>query len=285
MRYVAAIDLGQVHDPTALAVLEVTGRGRNCRFDVRHLERHLGEPYTEIAAGVKALTSKLAKLGETSVAFDQTGVGRAVGDIFRGASFGVPLYGVSITSGDSVTRDGCDYRVPKRDLVSTLQIVLQNDRLRIAKALPLSGLVVRELLNFKVKVTAGANEIFEAQRAGEHDDFVLALAIGCWLAEGRMGDMAVLDLYDNKHKAAHDAGFYRSLEVNSTPGPTFGWKRESCGIKDCEFRLRKPEEPATKAEPGPAPPSPAIPTAAPKAEPAKVDRSASVTDPSYWAKG
>jgi phage FluMu gp28-like protein len=181
--YVVGVDLGQTHDPTAIVVAEVVGRGKEARFDLRHLERILQKPYTFVAERVKVLSDRLAKAGEVIVGFDQTGVGRAVADILRGAELGVPLYGISITAGDAVTCEGSEYHVPKRDLVAVLQVALQNDRVRIAKGLPLAELLVRELLNFRVKVTAGANETFEAWRAGDHDDFVLATAIAVWLAE------------------------------------------------------------------------------------------------------
>ena len=39
----------------------------------------------------------------------------------------------------------------------------------------------QELLNFRVKITANANETFNA-REGTHDDLVLAVALPIWLA-------------------------------------------------------------------------------------------------------
>jgi hypothetical protein len=40
-----------------------------------------------------------------------------------------------------------------------------------------------ELQNFRVKITAAANETFEAWRERDHDDLVLALALAAWHAE------------------------------------------------------------------------------------------------------
>lgn len=180
-RFIVGIDLGQTHDPTAIVVAEVIGRGKEARFDVRHLERILGQPYTFVSERVKRLTKGLAKANEVAVGFDQTGVGRAVADILRNADLCVPLHGITITAGDAVATEGNEHRVPKKDLVAELQVILQNGRLRIAKSLPLAGLLTRELLNFKVRVTTAANEVFEASRADDHDDFVLALAVAVWL--------------------------------------------------------------------------------------------------------
>jgi len=52
--------------------------------------------------------------------------------------------------------------VPKKELVTCLQLLLQNRRLHIARSLPEATALVRELQLFQVKITAGANETFLA---------------------------------------------------------------------------------------------------------------------------
>jgi hypothetical protein len=42
---------------------------------------------------------------------------------------------------------------------------------------------VQELLAFRVKVAASANETFEAWRERDHDDLVLAVAVAAWTGE------------------------------------------------------------------------------------------------------
>ncbi len=204
LQFILGVDLGQTNDPTAIVAVEVSGKGSESRFDVRHLERHLGKPYTFIVERVKALTERLEKQGDVTIGFDQTGVGRAVADMLRAAGISAPLYGVSITSGEAVTSEGNDSRVPKKDLVSVLQVAFQNGRIRIAKALALAEAMTRELLNFKVKVTAAANETFEAWRAGDHDDFVIALAIAVWLHGRGRGD-GLFQWYEAKNEAQRRA--------------------------------------------------------------------------------
>ena len=78
-----------------------------------------------------------------------------------------PLVAVTITGGDTASRDGRDHRVPKRDLVSTLQVELQNDRLKIAERLPLSEVLVREMRAFRAKISiATGHDSYEAWREG-----------------------------------------------------------------------------------------------------------------------
>jgi hypothetical protein len=44
---------------------------------------------------------------------------------------------VTLVAGDHAAHDGSDYRVPKKDIVSVTQVLLQTGRLKIARALPL----------------------------------------------------------------------------------------------------------------------------------------------------
>jgi hypothetical protein len=72
--------------------------------------------------------------------------------------------------------------VPKKELVSDLQVLLQSRRQRMAPPLPDAPTFVRKLLNFKMQVTA-ANQAVESWREAPHDDRVLAAATAVWLGE------------------------------------------------------------------------------------------------------
>jgi hypothetical protein len=88
-----------------------------------------------------------------------------------------------ITSGDRETRDGGYYRVPKRDLIVQLQVLLQCEALRIAAGLELASTLVGELREMRVKVTPAGNEQYGVWREGKHDDLVFAVALACWAAK------------------------------------------------------------------------------------------------------
>src|SRR5262249_10517692 len=107
---------------------------------------------------------------------------RAVVDMLRqSAGWIIP---VTITGGHAVTRaDDGSFHVPKKELVTSLQVVMQAHRLQIARGLPDAAALVRELQQFQVKITAAANETFGVWRDGQHDDLVLAVALACWWAE------------------------------------------------------------------------------------------------------
>ena len=94
---------------------------------------------------------------------------------------------ITITGGNAVTVGGGGFHVPKRDLVTTLQVLFQSGRLKVAGRLPPgAAALIEELLNFKVKINVKtAHDSYEAWREGVHDDLVLAAALACWYGEKR----------------------------------------------------------------------------------------------------
>ena len=210
--YVVGLDLGQARDYTALAVVErrlvgtgerrkvgerttVMGRTRPletvavmeeamvAHYDVSHLERlPLGTAYPAVAARAGAVLAALRGVGASAeLVVDATGVGRPVVDLLRAA--GLAPTAVTIAGGEAATREAGGYRVPKRDLVGALQVLLQQERLHVAQGLPEAATLVPELLDFRVKLSDAGHDSYAAWREGSHDDLVLAVALAVWRAE------------------------------------------------------------------------------------------------------
>lgn len=194
MSFIVGLDVGQAADYTALGVIErecrPTGRKdpeRGEAFDdhytVIHMERPaLKTPYPEIIREVKKTLRHPRLLGNSELVVDATGVGRPVVDMLREA--GCEPRPVTITGGQQVNVGPDGYwHVPKRVLVSALAIALQTGRLHIRSKLALAEVLSREMLAFKVKINAHANESYEAWREGDHDDLVLSVALAVWWGE------------------------------------------------------------------------------------------------------
>jgi hypothetical protein len=188
--YLCGLDLGQAQDYTALAIAEKvwkphpSGDGRQeAHYVVGHLHRWpLKTPYPDIVADLARLVSHWWLSG-SALGVDQTGVGKAVVDLLRREQLEASLRPILITAGHQIIRgDDGAWHVPKKELVSCVQVLLQTRRLRVA-AVPERDTLVNELLDFKVKITAAANETYESWREREHDDLVFAVAMACWLGE------------------------------------------------------------------------------------------------------
>jgi hypothetical protein len=197
-RYVLGLDLAQPQDYTALALIEwqlspPPGSGAYVtppHYNVRTLSRWpMGTSYRDIIAALTAFlrTPPLDKAVPTLV-IDDTAVGLPVARmVFEGlarAQLNGACCGVTITDGHDVQHHAsARWHVPKKVLVSTLQVLLQARRLLVAAALPEAQTLLKELQAFRSKVTAVRTETLESWREREYDDLVFAVAIACWWAE------------------------------------------------------------------------------------------------------
>jgi hypothetical protein len=188
--YFTGLDLGQSQDFTAIAILEkfwpaqLASDEPLSHYEARHLERFpLGTSYTQVCARLARLFEGTALAG-SRLAIDQTGVGRPVVDMLRRSGINAEIRPITITGGHKATlTPEAGWLVPKKELVSTLQVVLQARRIKVAPALSEAKTLVNELMNFRVKITPACHETFGAWREGLHDDLVLAVAIAVWEGE------------------------------------------------------------------------------------------------------
>jgi len=191
--FLVGLDLGQKGDYTAIAVVErwvqalggfdpVTYEARTAkRLDVRHLERlPLGTSYPEVVKRVCEVVRTPQLLGNCVLAVDATAVGPPVVDRLRRAPLDCTMLVVTITGGGRQVRGPGGWSVPKRDLVTGLQVLLDEEELRIPKAIGMGPTLVAEMMSMQVKVTEGGHDAHGGFRSGEHDDLVLALGLACW---------------------------------------------------------------------------------------------------------
>lgn len=201
--YVAGLDLGQTTDPSALCIIEIDGTPVQLpyegevlglpstewlytkilpvrRFYVRHVERFkLDLKYTDIISMVRQRMAGVPR--PWYLAVDKTGVGAGVIEMMAAMN---PI-AIMITAGSTITMTegliggNCGWNVPKRDLIASAQVAMQNRVMKFAET-PYKEAIVKELQNFKMKLTKAGSDTYEAWRESDHDDLVLALSIGCW---------------------------------------------------------------------------------------------------------
>ncbi len=191
------IDIGQKHDPTALAVVEVV-QGAPAAFAVRHLERlPLGLSYPDVATRLGQVVGNLhararadylartpapywpgevwADQAQVAVYVDATGVGQPVVDLL--ARQGVAVTACYFTYGDRYSAEVGRISIGKAWLVSRLQVLLQEGRLHLPARLAEAAALTQELLDYEMRVDQDANEKYGAFRTGAHDDLVTAVGL------------------------------------------------------------------------------------------------------------
>lgn len=195
--FIAGVDLGQSQDPTALVVLRhtrtpletwtVNDKARTTkqdieeRFDCVYAERvKLGTSYPDVVAYVREVLNRPPLRDRCYLVIDESGVGRAVGDMFSDA--GLRAVRVSITAGNEVTKqDQLRWSVAKSLLISSVDAKLHSGELRFAAELTEAHALADELKDFRRHLTSAGRATYQA-RTGKHDDLVLAVAIALWWA-------------------------------------------------------------------------------------------------------
>ena len=154
---------------------------KNVALRLRYLERMpLWTSFPDVVERAAAVTRSAVVDGGCELVVDATGVGAPVVDMLRRARLMSHMSAVKITGGWRESQSHGYYHVPKRDLITGLQLALQGGVLQIAAGLPHRETLMEEMAAMQVRVTAAGNEQFGAWREKENDDMVLAVSMSCW---------------------------------------------------------------------------------------------------------
>ena len=185
--YAIGVDLGQLHDHSAIAILESVELVHDTRDPVtyerrreqltrlRHLHRvKLGTSYPDVVSVVKEITQSPALDGRCTVVVDGTGVGVPVVDLLKRAGMRARVVPVTITSGDRENSNGGSFRVPRRDLIAGLQVLFEDKKFEIPRSLANTKSLIDELALLRGNLSTTG-----------HDDLVFALSLAWWWTRKR----------------------------------------------------------------------------------------------------
>ena len=183
--YVMGLDLGQPGEPTGFAVLEwpaTDDPNPEMAYHLRHLQRF--PPGASFQTILDAVADRAGQppLKGAPVVVDVTAVGHQI--VSRLHKTIQRAYPVVIGAGHTAQWvEHIGRMVPKKELVTALQLALQARRLKVAPDLPDADLLTSELAAFRLrKVTLAETEAPE-WRVGSNDDLVFAVALACWWAD------------------------------------------------------------------------------------------------------
>lgn len=180
--YMISLDPAQLHDYSALAVIEKEGS----TYRIVSLTRRQRLPYTEIVAWAQKvyLNPKFREDVAHAPAFllDVGGVGRAIADMFTAVK--VPVTAIQLTGGETETKDGDTYHVSKSLLIGRFLRAWDEGRVQMPSRASFLGMLQAELRAFRGEMSSQGRVRFEAEQ-GEHDDLVLSVAQAVWWGETR----------------------------------------------------------------------------------------------------
>ena len=185
----AAVDIGQMHEFTTVAVVEraeVQGEWDPAAFAwtkramlrLRHLERFA--PGTPLPAVAERLGQITHALGQCDVLVNVTMTGKPAIELLRARNPHCHVMPAIIVSGHSESyAEGCR-RIPIKDLLTGLQIALQQERLQIAGGLEHAAALMEEMAEVRLDTRMRTPESESVWRESARDDLVFATALSCW---------------------------------------------------------------------------------------------------------
>jgi hypothetical protein len=190
--YYVALDLGYSRDHAALVIVEYrpvptgTRDAATYQFLYRrelrlvHVERfRLRTGFPQLLARLDHLCNHPHLAHNTQLLVDVTSQ-PMLAQMIREARLPVNLIPVTITAGDQVAVSGSNRSVPKKILVSCLELVFEKALLRAAAGMAQADLIRDELRQFERTSSRGGKLKYGA--GAGHDDLVMALAMAVWWA-------------------------------------------------------------------------------------------------------
>jgi hypothetical protein len=209
MRYTIGLDFGPSGEPTGLAIVERALSVRGLpppTVNVRHVERFPpGIPLPEI---LRAVARRTAVVPQAPLIVDRTAVGASLISQLRRQLKGRAVHIATITAGGTVEHLAGYWRIPKTELVTSTQWLLQTHRLKIAQGIPHAELLLTEMADFRLRRIALNPTDHIAWREGAHDDLVFAVALACWFAERNTGPSFVPRGIDDGGRTFMPSGVY-----------------------------------------------------------------------------
>jgi len=210
-KYTICVDLAKKKDFFAIVVLEANPKvvggskllGNPDRtvihYDIVYIEKARELRYPQMVERVIRITNYAKIKNDYELLVDGTGVGEAVVDYLRDAG----LYPIPIifTSGNQVNeiystigqvfsgvtdklqaaRTLKEIRIPKKDLVTAGQILLQQGRIFTAQGIEYRSDIEEQLMGFIGKVNEPTkHKKYEAEDEELHDDLVVCFLMGSW---------------------------------------------------------------------------------------------------------
>lgn len=206
--YLVIVDPGKKRDPTAIMVMRdnyrildgsptagIQDRAQHF-YEIVLIEKLLEVRYTEVCDIVSVICNHTDIKNNHELLVDGTGVGEPVVDIMR-EKYLVPIP-IVFTGGNAVNEiyqpfgkvfggsgklQGAnvlkEIRVPKDDLVTAGQVLIQQRRVNIADGLKFADDFKRQLHAFRGKVNENGVK-HEALTEAIHDDLVVCYLMGAW---------------------------------------------------------------------------------------------------------
>ena len=207
--YAVLVDLAKKRDFTAIMVMKdspqvVLGNELLKQpnkvvhyYDIVYIAQKQGAWYHAIVQEIEELMQRATLVENADLIVDGTGVGEGVVEIMR--EQGLQPIPIITTNGGLVREVYADVaevfpgaprlgmrtlqeiHVPKTDLVAAGQLLVQQERVRVAAGLKWAEEAREQFKSFRGKINERTKKkVYEAETEEEHDDIVICFLMGAW---------------------------------------------------------------------------------------------------------
>jgi len=186
--YVVGLHLGPAFAPSAIVLVRRTA-GATERDPVTHCVAAArrwpaGTRYEVMMPLVTRVLGRAGwREGVVAVVANVTGVPAAAVGLVDRIAGPVRFEATRVTTGDHAEEKADGWRVPQRDLVGVLQLLLGQQRLKLPDTLPETPALMAQIHAFGVVAPGRPSSDRYATAPGSHDGLVTALALACWFGE------------------------------------------------------------------------------------------------------
>jgi len=207
--YAVLVDLAKKRDFTAIVVMKDSPQialGHELLkqpdkvvhyYDIVYISQRQGMRYHSIVRDIEELMQRANLVENADLIVDGTGVGEGVVEIMREQGlYPIPIITTGSGSVREVYADAAEIfpsihklkmrtlkeiHVPKADLVAAGQLLIQQERVRVAAGLQWAEEARKQFKAFRGKINERTkHKVFEAETEEEHDDIVICYLMGAW---------------------------------------------------------------------------------------------------------
>lgn len=189
IKIILGLDLGQQYDYSVLSVIEIKENHTSTitetvlhKYKLIFLHKFtLKTPYTTVVSWIVDFIKTSFDPNIYVLVVDYGGPGRPVVDLFE--EHDLNLVAITTTGGlEAVWKSGTRVTVPKRELITSLEVAFQSYKLMVHKNISFLKDLEKEILNFEATTRARNNVKLEAAYA-HHDDIIMSISMAIWYAE------------------------------------------------------------------------------------------------------
>ncbi len=181
-RFILGLSSGKAKGHAAIVLVETFGKYQiNKRYNLRRVERFKLKSDDDIVNRIIEFLENNQLKGNVDLVTDIKASEQKLTSALTKARLN-PVPVTIIDEGTKTSDDGI-YVLPRKELLTNLQLLYVAERLRLNPQLDLGKVIREEILRFRVHKTPKNDDMGKSDKKPEYEDLIFALALACWYGQ------------------------------------------------------------------------------------------------------